>query len=310
MTNEELVREYQRTGNRSTLETICRNNAGLIGNVVKRMRWMYPGESATAAAVTESDDLRQYGYIALIRAVEDYDPDKGAAFSTFATAYIKNGIMNEMRDKGGAVRIPAHIQAYLLKLRDLRARLPHPSIQEIAAFIGISTAAARDLLTVEDKTTAASLDGPAGDGLTLADHIQDDKDPIGEALDGMFYDQMRADVWQLVDNLDSDRADVLRRHFLHGEALQDIGRSKGKYLGWANRKAAEAFAELRRNEMIADYADRCHIAINKSYRGSVSRFLHTGTSATEAAALELIEAENRVLNRMSKRDRDNLTKGI
>ena len=67
MTNEELVKIYQETGDGGALDEVCRRNAGLVGTVVKRLKWVYRNETTSAAAVTESSDLMQDGLIELIK---------------------------------------------------------------------------------------------------------------------------------------------------------------------------------------------------------------------------------------------------
>jgi RNA polymerase sigma-B factor len=52
------------------------------------------------------EDLAQIARIGLMKAIEKFDPDKGAAFSSFAVPYIQGEIQHFLRDHWGAVKVP------------------------------------------------------------------------------------------------------------------------------------------------------------------------------------------------------------
>ena len=52
------------------------------------------------------EDLCQVAYLGLIKAAERYNPDLGAAFSSYACPTIKGEIRHYLRDKCSVVRIP------------------------------------------------------------------------------------------------------------------------------------------------------------------------------------------------------------
>lgn len=303
MRNEELVKRYQNTGDRSLLDALCTQNAGLVGLVVKRLRWIYAAESAKTAAVTESDDLMQEGFIHLVKAARDFRPEQGAKFSTFATKYIYTGIFNAVR-KDGAVTIPAYRKEQLLKLRDLREKVREPSEMEIAAYLGIRTESVPDLLQLEANAEVVSLEKPIADGMTIAETVAAASDPIEAAEDGIFDEQMRVDVWKAVDDLDDQKRDILRRQYGNGESLSDIGRSMHLDRDKVYRLRNAAFAELRRNGTLREYAEQREIALSRAYYGGLSSYNRTRTSATEKSALVLVEEGAKIRRRMTKAERD------
>ena len=89
-------------------------------------------------------DLIQEGSLGLINAVEDYDINKGFAFSTFATPYIKNAIRAYLSKHSHLITIPSWVQAKKRKVQNavdtLTMRLERtPTSQEIVDFLNDGT---------------------------------------------------------------------------------------------------------------------------------------------------------------------------
>ncbi len=62
------------------------------------------------------EDLVQEGYIGLIKAQERYDPSFGTKFSTYATWWVKQSIIEALTNKSRMIRLPSHIVNYKLKI--------------------------------------------------------------------------------------------------------------------------------------------------------------------------------------------------
>jgi len=89
------------------------------------------------------DDLYQIGSMALVFAVERFDPNKGYEFTSFATPTIIGEIKRYFRDKGWAVKVPRKWKEISAKLpaakEALHQRLGRaPLVSEIAEYLGYS----------------------------------------------------------------------------------------------------------------------------------------------------------------------------
>ncbi|MFR2716352.1 MAG: sigma factor [Anaerococcus obesiensis] len=79
--NLKLFYEYQKNKDINIRNTIALNNSGLI---YLGLKGIYNHE------INEYEELYQEGFIALLNAVERFEPNKGFNFSTYAIKYIKS----------------------------------------------------------------------------------------------------------------------------------------------------------------------------------------------------------------------------
>ena len=114
-------------------EQMIHSNLRLVVNIAKE--YSNPGMTL--------GDLVAEGNLGLMRAVEEFDPDVGVRFSTYAAWWIKQAIKRAMINSGQ----PVHIPAYLMKLiakwrrtsRELEAALGRqPTVEEMTKKLKIS----------------------------------------------------------------------------------------------------------------------------------------------------------------------------
>ena len=123
----DLFREYQRTGNRRIRNEIVERHRRLADRFAIRYR----------SRGIPVDDLRQTALLAMVRAVDRFDPDKGVSFATFVSRTMDGELKRALRDKAWAVRPPRSAQERHLALRKREEELTHqlgraPTIRELA----------------------------------------------------------------------------------------------------------------------------------------------------------------------------------
>ena len=139
------------------------------------------------------DDLIQVASVALLGAVERFDPSRGIEFSTFATRTILGELKRHFRDKGWFVRAPRRVQELYLNIGEANNALSQrlgrsPTIREISGAVGASEDDVIEALEAGHGYRAASLDAPGPEGETLADRVGNPDAALVASEDRLFLD--------------------------------------------------------------------------------------------------------------------------
>jgi RNA polymerase sigma factor for flagellar operon FliA len=110
----------------------------------------------------ELDDLVSYGFIALIEAVDRFDPAKGATFEQYAWTRVSGSIIDELRRQDAASRTTRRTARKADRARDsfyaLNGR--QPTEQELATALEMELKELRERLAEASRADTASLNAP------------------------------------------------------------------------------------------------------------------------------------------------------
>jgi RNA polymerase sigma-B factor len=114
------------------------------------------------------DDLVQVANVGLLKAIQRFDPDRGFAFTSFATPTMLGELKRYFRDSGWAVHVPRGVKERALQLAaatdKLSARLGRsPSIVELAEELEVTQEETLDALEAFHGRHASPLERGSDD---------------------------------------------------------------------------------------------------------------------------------------------------
>ncbi len=179
-------------------------------------------------------DLVSEGNIGLMKAVERFDPAKGAKLSTYAAWWIKQSIKRALANQSKTIRLPVHLVNKISKMRRVSLQLSEelgrePTDHELAQEIGLSSGEVSQLKTASIRP--ASLDAPiSDDDSTEFGEIVGDEDaqtPFELLRDKNLRDEI-SDLLEALD--DREREIIFQRFGLDGgksKTLEEVGKEFG-----------------------------------------------------------------------------------
>ena len=156
MTNAELFDEYATTRCIETRNQIVERYLYIIDVLIKK--YLNKG--------VEYDDLYQVSAVALVSAVDRFDPSKGYEFTSFATPTILGEIKKHFRDKEWSLKVPRRLKEISTKIPDAKEKLfielqRAPKVAELAFYMNCSEEELLEAMESSKAYEAYSLNRPA-----------------------------------------------------------------------------------------------------------------------------------------------------
>jgi len=162
-------------------EILVTRYAGLVQSCVRPYR--NSPESA--------EDLLQVGYLGLLKAINNFDPQYGDSLGAYAAPTVSGEIKRYFRDRRWQMKVSRHDQELLLEMRVAEETLTQqlgraPDTRELAGHLGVPEGDVLQARQARQAFTANSLDAPLSDGAdpdALADLLGEDDPAVAHAID-------------------------------------------------------------------------------------------------------------------------------
>jgi RNA polymerase sigma-B factor len=194
------------------------------------------------------DDLVQVASLGLLKAIDRYDPDNGATFSSYALPTMLGELRRHFRDRGWAVRPPRTLQEHALSVERATASLTRelgrsPTVEELAHATALDVEEVLEARQAVVAHTATSLSAPVGDdedAAELGDLMGADDPGYGRADD-------RATVEALTRSLSRREREILRLRMEEDLTQSEIGRRVG-------------LSQMHVSRLLRQILDKLHVA--------------------------------------------------
>jgi RNA polymerase sigma factor for flagellar operon FliA len=227
----------------------------LVLSYAPMVRYLASRKARAIPSHYDLDDLISCGLMALVSAVDRFDPAKGATFEQFAWTRVGGAIVDELRRLDWAPRSVRRLERETtaarekFHVREGRA----PSDKELAAMIGITLDELRTRLAEAERADIVSLSakvrtneaGPTevGETIEAPDHQ--------DSPEGLLLDRERGDALrQAIASLPEREREVLTLVHVHRVSGAEIGRLYG-------------VSESRVSQILASARDRLRSALDR-----------------------------------------------
>ncbi|HTU28781.1 MAG TPA: SigB/SigF/SigG family RNA polymerase sigma factor [Solirubrobacteraceae bacterium] len=235
---DELFARHRATGDRAVVEELVVRFEPLVRSVARRYH----------ARGEPLDDLVQVANVGLLKAIQRFDPDRGFAFTSYATPTMLGELKRYFRDSGWAVHVPRGVKERALELANatdkLSARLGRsPSIAELAEELGITQEQTLDALEAYHGRHATPLERPGDD--------DDDGSPspaatIGVEDEGLDRAEYMTVIARGVEALSDDDRRLLHLRFDEDLTQSEIAKQIGTSQMQVSRLLRAAIEKIRR----------------------------------------------------------------
>jgi RNA polymerase sigma-B factor len=226
-----------RSGDRSALDELARRYMPLARRLASRYR--HTGEPM--------DDLIQVANMALVKAIDRFDPERKTAFSSFAVPTILGELKRYFRDHSWSVHVPRELQERAAKVNKAIEALSKqsgrsPSVKEIATKLDLDLEQVLEALEAAQAFDATSLEaeraGADGSPMRLGD-------TVGEEEPGFELVEYGASIDPVLSKMPHRTRRILHLRFVEDMTQAQIADEVGVSQMHVSRIIREALSELR-----------------------------------------------------------------
>jgi RNA polymerase primary sigma factor len=194
-----------------------------------------------------------------MKAAERFDVERGFRFISYAVWWIRQSIIQALKDKSRMVRLPQSQTALLSRITQAREHLRNagvmnPHSERVAEQLGIPVEKVRVVTQANRAVLDLESHGETGNQLSLADTLVAENQPLPD--ERLTRESLSIDLESLLTKLTEREAEVIRRYYGLGreeaQTLQQIGDEIGLTRERIRQIKEKALEQMRRSP----YPDR------------------------------------------------------
>ena len=192
------------------------------------------------------DDLVQVASLALLKSIDGFDPNRGAAFTSYAIPMIVGELKRHFRDKGWDVRVPRRLQELRLEISkvsgDLAQKLGRsPTVADLAGHLEVTDEEIIEALDCSQAYRALSLHAPVSSDETGGELM----DLLGGIDPEMESVENRAELRPLLARLPEREQKIIAMRFFGNMTQSQIAAEIGISQMHVSRLLTHALTALR-----------------------------------------------------------------
>ena len=200
-----------KAGDEVAKEKYIKGNLRLVLSVMKRF----------SSTNENADDLFQIGCIGLIKSINNFDPDLGVKFSTYAVPMIIGEIRRYLRDNS-AIRVSRSLRDKAYKViycreEYIKKHQKDPTFEVLSELTGLPCD--EILYCLDAIQSPISLFDPvyneSGDTLYVMDQVKDKTNTEEHWLNNLSLNEA-------IKNLNERQQDIIRKRFLQGKTQMEV----------------------------------------------------------------------------------------
>jgi RNA polymerase sigma-B factor len=233
------MRQYRETHDPRVREQIVHRFLPLSRSLARRF----------ASGGEPLEDLEQVAALALVKAVDGFDPVRGTAFSSYAVPCIAGAIKRHFRDCGWSVRVPRELQERAMTVHQLEDELTSamgesPTVAELAEATTLTSEEVLEARAAYRALHASSLDAKTqldsdDDSPSLLDTLGTTEEGYGDAIDHAALDS-------LMEGLEERDRAIVQLYFRDELTQSEIGQRLGYSQMHISRLLRRAVGELEK----------------------------------------------------------------
>ncbi len=218
----ELWKAYKENKTIEARNEIVLQYINLVRRIVLRFKGSYNNFG-------QLDDMVNQGIIALIDAVEKFDPDMGNKFETFASLKIKGAIIDFMRKQDW---VPRNQRNLSKELDEVYSQLYsqngiEPTKQEMADHMGISITHLDKILQQRHNAIILSYEEAINEKMMVASPLITNQVEKDTPESGLLQEELKQKLIEAIDNLNEKERLVVSLYYYENLKLKEIAEVMG-----------------------------------------------------------------------------------